>query len=365
MMRYNISFHNLLNISLELPETGLIKDLDLPFRYYEKPTLNNSYDLKLIVEAAPFDKKAVPLITVDHEFYLEPGYFYCNDVGGGGHWQVSIEWQNSCMEVKFHGTAGGKDKYLYPHLLPQDLILLPLMEILLARKNMLLLHAAAVGKDDSCFLLVGRGSAGKTTLVMDFLRRGYRLLGDERVLVDTKGQVWSFLLHNLTLQYKLDHLKKEQFRENGRTTLGAIAKYLDFLWKGYCDSYKIRLNTMDKANLSAVFFLNPHLGDDVLISPENTDQAEKRLLINNRAEWQKGYTFSCNNYGHYFSRYADIFSFIYPHSEIATHWQVMEEIIHELFKNQVPLWNLMYPANYADKTVDLILQKVNNQEAGY
>lgn len=360
MMKYRYSFHNLLNLCLDLPETGLIKDLDLPFRYYETSDEGEACDLKMVVEETPFPKKPGPLLTVDHQFYLAPGYFYCNDVGGGGRWQVSIDWQSSFVEARFHGTAGGKEKYLYPHLLPQDLILLPLMEILLARKNVLLLHAAAVGKNDRCFLLVGRGSAGKTTLVMNFLRRGYQLLGDERVLVDTKGQVWSFLLHNLTLQYKLDHLKGEQFCENGRTTLGAVAKYLDYLWQGYRDSNKIMLNTLKKAKLQAVFFLNPQLGNDVVISPESTDQAKKRLLINNRAEWQKGHTFSLNNHGHYFSRYADIFSFIFPQSEIATHWQVMEEKIAQLAANQVPFLNLIYPVHGADKTIELILEALDN-----
>lgn len=369
-MMYRFSFHDLLHVCLDLPKDGLMKDLDLPFRCYETSREDGSCDLKLIVEPAPFSVSPGPLMAVDHRFYVGPDYFYCSDTGGGGRWQAAVQRQGACVVVRFYGTAGGKDRYFYPHLLPQNLILLPLMEILLAQKNTLLLHAAAVGKDDRCFLLVGRGSAGKTSLVMNLLRKGYRLLGDERVMVGIDGEALSFLMHNGTLQYKLDHLPGERFRDKERTVWGAAAKYLGYLWQAYRDSSDITFHTLAKAKLRAIFFLNPQLGGDISLRPESYERARPRILLNNKAEWQKGYTFAVNNHGHYFSRYADILSFIDPQSDIAAHWQVMEKKIGRLLTDKIPLWDLAYPkssladaANGVDKITGLILEAVQNREA--
>ena len=50
----------------------------------------------------------------------------------------------------------------------------------------LLLHAAAVVKDDRLAVLPGRSGAGKTTLVAHLLTRGYRYVTDEIVIVDRR-----------------------------------------------------------------------------------------------------------------------------------------------------------------------------------
>jgi len=59
-----------------------------------------------------------------------------------------------------------------------------------AKEGLALVHAAAVGRDTVCALLVGRGGAGKSTLALASLASGMRFCGDDMVLLDA-GDPWT------------------------------------------------------------------------------------------------------------------------------------------------------------------------------
>lgn len=58
------------------------------------------------------------------------------------------------------------------------------LQVALGHRRHLLLHAAAVARDDRCMILTGESGAGKSTLAAMLMAEGWRLLGDEFVLVD-------------------------------------------------------------------------------------------------------------------------------------------------------------------------------------
>lgn len=75
----------------------------------------------------------------------------------------------------------------------QAQILEPVMYYKLLQKGVVFLHAAGVEKGGKGYLLPAYGGTGKTTLSLKLLARGYRLLGDDLLLVDTKSnQVYAY-----------------------------------------------------------------------------------------------------------------------------------------------------------------------------
>ena len=67
------------------------------------------------------------------------------------------------------------------------------LQMALAQRRYLLLHASAVERDGRALLMTGESGAGKSTLAALLMTRGWRLLGDEFALLDpASGQVHAF-----------------------------------------------------------------------------------------------------------------------------------------------------------------------------
>ena len=59
--------------------------------------------------------------------------------------------------------------------------------LLEAYADCLLLHAGAVSRDDTTYLVVGKSGSGKTTTTLEFLRRGFLYLTDEFTAIEPDG----------------------------------------------------------------------------------------------------------------------------------------------------------------------------------
>jgi HprK-related kinase A len=67
------------------------------------------------------------------------------------------------------------------------------LQMALGQRRYLLLHASAVERDGKALLMTGESGAGKSTLAALLMTRGWRLLGDEFVLLDpAAGMVHGF-----------------------------------------------------------------------------------------------------------------------------------------------------------------------------
>ncbi len=67
------------------------------------------------------------------------------------------------------------------------------LQVALGHRRHLLLHASAVERDGRALLMTGVSGAGKSTLAALLMTRGWRLLGDEFVLIDpASGQALGF-----------------------------------------------------------------------------------------------------------------------------------------------------------------------------
>ncbi|WP_342251524.1 HprK-related kinase A [Sphingomonas sp. OTU376] len=60
------------------------------------------------------------------------------------------------------------------------------LQMALAQRRYLLLHASAVERDGKAVLMTGISGAGKSTLAALLMARGWRLMGDEFVLIDPR-----------------------------------------------------------------------------------------------------------------------------------------------------------------------------------
>ncbi|MFX0199735.1 MAG: hypothetical protein ACFFCW_26735 [Candidatus Hodarchaeota archaeon] len=85
-------------------------------------------------------------------------------------------------------------------------------------------HAGAIGKNEEAFIFTGGGGVGKTSLVLNFLRRGYKYLGDDWILLGKQGIAYPLPKRIHIFDY---NLKDEEI---ARKVLGSKRYYYSVLF---------------------------------------------------------------------------------------------------------------------------------------
>ena len=80
---------------------------------------------------------------------------------------------------------------------------------LMAQRGLLVLHGNAIRIGDQCLVCVGSSGIGKSTLAAGFLQRGYRVLADDVVPIDTTGRALPGFPRIKLWRDAADHLEVE------------------------------------------------------------------------------------------------------------------------------------------------------------
>ncbi|MEN3052321.1 MAG: hypothetical protein ABC606_00790 [Candidatus Methanosuratincola petrocarbonis] len=348
-LAYNL--HDIITFQINREKKNdLFPDLNLPFSYFS--TNEKLTDPDIILNIGKFRPSNNNCMVIDNKYYVKNNYFYCKDQSGNASWEVEINGLESDHPIiNYNGKLFSPETIMYPHLLPQDLFLQPLIEFLLFKKGYAYLHAAGVCQNNKCYVLVGRGSSFKTSICMDLLRKeNFSLLGDERIMLSHDGRVLSCPIHQKTFNFKTNHLANEEFRSSGRLNVDSIKKYLRFL-KEMHNSSTLKTNYMisDSADLQSIIFLNRTNFSKIHIRPITLDLAVSKLVINNMAEKIKGHTFFWYNYGQFFLKYMFVYSFVFPESYIATYDVQLRYLLSNILSKS-KLYEICFKAEY-DRTI--------------
>ena len=203
----NYDIHNILKFKIvRNKKFNFVKDLNLDYLFFEVEEVD---DPDIVVNIGNFTPLNDNCYVVDHKYYVKENYFYCKDSEGRTRWEVEIfgfEEGNTIINFNFKilGTRA-----LTPYISVENFLLEPLICYKLSKKKCFLIHSAAISKDNQAYLLAGRGSAFKTTLVMDFVRRaGFDFLGDDKVII-TKNKVLNYPLNFISFKFRCEHLPTE------------------------------------------------------------------------------------------------------------------------------------------------------------
>ena len=340
VLNYNI--HNILKLQILINKKfNAFKYFNVEHRFFEVETVENP-DITLNIDK--FTPSNADCYIVDNKYYIKKNYFYCKDSSDGTNWELEIfgfESGNTTInfDVKVPGIRG-----LLPILGVHNLFLSPLIDYKMANKGYFLLHSAGLGKGKKAFLLAGMGGAFKTTLAMDFTRKaGFGFFGDERVILHD-GNIWSYPIGLISFDYRCRHLPTEKKR-NFKDKIDLIR----FNLSKYHNLENLKVNIADASRLCAIFFINRHSERRYLIHNKyDLKNAIKKIVINNEMEMNHAYMpnimgISSNPFFEYMLAY----SFIFPDSQIASHWDNLIRNLKENLEN-IPIYELEIPLEYDD-----------------
>ncbi|MBC2702251.1 MAG: hypothetical protein HF976_12775 [ANME-2 cluster archaeon] len=352
VLNYNI--HDLLKFQIVLNKKfNLINYLNIEHRFFE---VNNIDKPDIILNIDKFIPSNEDCYIVNDKYYIKENYFYCKDSEGRTRWEIEIfGFESGDMIINFDIQIPGV-RSLLPILSAHILFLSSVIEYKLSNKGYFLIHSAGLGKDNKAFLLAGMGGAFKTTLAMDFTRKaGFGFFGDERVIFHD-GQIWSYPIGLVSFDYMCRYLPTEKKR-NFLDKINLVKHYLNY----YHNLDKLNINISEMSDLSALFFIiKQSTRKSMTINEYDLEKAVDKLIINNKIEMNHVYMpnikgISSNPY----FKYTLPYSFIFPESMVATHWDNMKNKLIDILK-RVPIYEIEIPMEYDDVVFNDVRNNINS-----
>lgn len=343
-LNYNI--HDILTFQIiRNKRKDLLTDLNLMFSFFE--TKEEIADPDIVLNIGKFEPSNNNCYVIGHKYHIKNNYFYCKDSDGKARWEVEIfGFEDGKATINFDANVFGLPSFLIPELLPQNLLLRPLIEYKLAQKGYFLIHAGAVSKDNNAYLLEGRGGAFKTTLAMDLVRReGFGFMTDDRVIIH-KDTVLSFPIHYNLFTFRVNHLPTEDPR--GFLDKAHIVKYL---WSKSKDTTN-ELKMANSSTLRALLSIVKTNKEKVNVSEGNLEGIVDKLITSMELEMVYSPRMMGMSFGRYL-RYMLAYSFVFPNSKVATYWDDLKEGLEEIIRG-IPIYMIEIPEVYSYNTFNQV-----------
>lgn len=151
-------------------------------------------------------------------------------------------------------------------------------EIVLLLSDQTLIHAAALEKDGKALLLPARGGVGKTATVVQMIRKhGWKLLGDDLVILNGEGVVRSYF-KKITIYGWHQNLYPELFEKHK----GPVkSSHLNYVIKNMIPTAKKVLRLFPPA----FNYIRKHNPQHILISPYDLFKPEELSPVANKIQY--------------------------------------------------------------------------------
>ena len=324
------SIHDI--ITFQILSGTIPKRMEIEYANFQT-NLRNPPDFTL--ELGKFKPSNEDCQVIDHTYYIKKNYFYCKDSYKFGKWEIQITgleldktnvqlWTNSV------GTFAA-DMFICMFFIDF------LIRFKLERKGYSVIHASAMSKDNKGFLFPSQSGAGKTTTALYLSDEGYDYLGDDFVILHD-GELYSYpsalnlFSYNLNPAIKKNLSMAENILLSVKNALYIITARKIKIFTKMNPKILPGLHVVDKATLKALYLLAQ--GDEFAVSEINPVPVTNSIAINQRME------------SYPFFKYLLEYSYIFPDSSIARHWEVCEKNLIENLKGAVKYYNVRLPKKY-------------------
>ena len=278
---------------------------------------------------------------LDNKHYVKEDYFYCRDSHKIAKWEFEMsgfETDNLIIRISTNPFAS---------MIISGFVIDPLIIFKMNEKGYPVVHSSCVSKDEHAHLFTAQGGGGKTSTALSFVDRGFNFLGDNFIILD-KGHVLSFLSPLNIFSFNLAPIVRKNMSIKSR----AEFYFKDLLYRVGGPRVVTKINVKDvfsdslanKSKLDSVFLLIPK---------EKFDIAEigKEELIRYFAANLKLDSFP-------FLKYMMEYSYMFPESKMATHWDRYEESLRKNLNDNISIFRVEVPQKYDMKTFEGIWEMI-------
>lgn len=340
ILNYNI--HDILKFQIVLDQKfNFIDYLNIEHRFFEVENVDKP---DIILNIGKFEPSNEDCYVVDSKYYIKDNYFYCKDSVDKTKWEVEIfGFESGDTKINFNIKVPGI-RSLIPILGAHNLLLSPLIDYKLLKNGYFLIHSAGISKNNRAVLFAGRGGSFKSTFAMDFVRNAkFDLLGDERVILHKDG-ILAYPWYLRGFEYKCKNLKTENY-DNFLDRF----KLIKYVWSNYNLPQNLNINIANSSALKCLFITyRKNINKTNCKENSNLEKIINTLIINNKMEMQSITLPNIRGiHSNPYFEYMLAYSFIFPDSKVATHWDDLKRNLKETLEN-IPVYDLEIPIEYSD-----------------
>lgn len=192
MKKLYFNFYDKIQLTWQNPLWSIVPDFAIKYGYFQQPLFNEKCKVNIEVNSGP--PPAADLATIKRS---AERFGYGDDIIQSEHIHGRMRWMTWIKGLESDNVNVWYDfplrrRFQWPwFMFPDHLIGLHLIEPVLEYKfsqlGIHVLHSAALSdNNDNGILISGRGGVGKTTLIMELLRRKWKYLSDDLIL--SKGK---------------------------------------------------------------------------------------------------------------------------------------------------------------------------------
>ena len=346
----NYSIHNLVNIKVNTKKRLFGQNVyNNPLSYFEVESLEDS-NVDINLNIGEFKPKLNKKFIVDHKYYLDENYLYLKDYGRSSSWKLEISGLNdNQVNINFEGNVKGLYGLFFSDVLAFEVALKPVIELVLASKGYFLAHAGAISKNNENMLLFGMAGSLKSTIVLNAAKKGYKVLGDDKVILDIKNKlIYNFPIYHQLFDYTLGVGKEE---------LTKIQKF-KFFSSSFNSNVSSNLWEHEPVKFERAFILERINADRLKTKKLENDVAIEKILGNNKNEFY-GCSFPSLINKNCFPNYMLAYSYVFPESKISNYWDNLKSNLEESFRD-INFHKLEIPENYDKSTFEEIFKLIGD-----
>ena len=273
--------------------------------------------------------------VLDNEYYVKEDYFYCKDSYKIAKWKLEMSgFENSNIEVRISTNP-------FASMVISGFLIDPLINFKLNEKGYPIVHSSCVSRDNCAHLFTAQGGGGKTSTALYAVEMGFDFLGDNFIILD-KGYVLSFLSPLNIFSFNLVPIVKRNMGFKNK----AAFYFKDIFYKVTGSRIVTKINVKEifpdslnnNSKLESIFLLIPKEKFDSV-------EIDKEELIEHMVANMKLDSFP-------FIKYMMEYSYMFPESKMATHWDRYEESLRKNLDDNISIFRVEVPQKYDTNTFE-------------
>jgi hypothetical protein len=333
---------------------GLVRlQIEAPLRAFQMGSLGGLYHhyivdqvdrANLVVRVQNFCPEIMDCYVTDDQYYTQRNYLYCRRRHKTARWEVELRGLEE--EITQLAIQGNWSAYwVWPNETLEQLI-----RFKFGQAGGVTVHGAGLCRDGKGYLLAGRSGVGKSITTFKMLEQGYRLLGDDRVVLC--GDEICSLICPMGLRSTYDLERTLGLRLTpGQKRDWVSKKLLRLMTAGYFQLFTQIQPTetfpdflVDRAEFQvvAVLVAGPSLAIERDI---DKDEFVQQLLLNNQFEEAE------------LIEYLAAYTHVFPDSKLADYWSHQAASLRQAV-DRAKCLRITVPKEYTDEVFGAICAEI-------